>query len=299
MIAQKNFPLFIVAGMPRGGTTFLYHNLNKHPYIFLPFRKEVNYFNVNLDKGLDWYLSLYKDRQPEQICGDISPPCFLDWDSIDRINEFNPNAKLIISVRDPVEWALSLYSQFSSFTFNMPEFNEYLNGFNYKITDKSLLFQFKNDYIIKTLQKFMDSFGDRALLYDFNYFRKDTLKILKVIEEFLEIPAFFESRNYDDVKINASDRRNIRLLTYWLSNATVIELIEKVFPRKLVIYLRGKFDRVSVPKNKQEKGVDKLSLYTEEQKAMVTEVLSDQSKKVKEIFVKGPVILGAGSSYSP
>ena len=45
--------LFIVYGMPRTGTTYLYHALADHPQIYVPYRKESMFFSVNFDKGID------------------------------------------------------------------------------------------------------------------------------------------------------------------------------------------------------------------------------------------------------
>ncbi|MBN2757956.1 MAG: hypothetical protein JXR51_12320 [Bacteroidales bacterium] len=41
--------------MPRAGTTFMYHYLQKHPEVFLPYRKEIQYFDLNYSEGENWY----------------------------------------------------------------------------------------------------------------------------------------------------------------------------------------------------------------------------------------------------
>ena len=40
------FPNFLIIGPQRTGTTWLYHNLKKHPEIFLPQVKETYYFST-------------------------------------------------------------------------------------------------------------------------------------------------------------------------------------------------------------------------------------------------------------
>jgi hypothetical protein len=74
---KKRPNVFIIPGMPRCATTFLYHNLQKHPSVFCPFRKETNYFSVNYHKGIDWYRHLYREIRPGQIGADVSPSYLL------------------------------------------------------------------------------------------------------------------------------------------------------------------------------------------------------------------------------
>ncbi|MCK4766004.1 MAG: cobalamin-dependent protein [Candidatus Aminicenantes bacterium] len=288
-MSKTNFPLFIVVGMPRSGTTFLYHNLNKHPDIFLPFRKEVNYFNVRHDLGVEWYNGLYKEREKNQVCGDISPPCFLDRESIARIKDYNPQAKIILSVRDPVEWALSFYSQFNSLGFNVPPFREFLEGYKYRLKEKFLWVRSKENYIIDTIELFMKEFGENILVYDFSYFRSNTLEVLKTIEKFIGVPSFFAKGNYDDVKINASGRKNIKFLSNITTQEWFASFLYKVFPRRVIQFFRSKFDKVSAEK-KHDKPAKPL--YADEDIKIAESALADQSVRVKKIFEKSPVILG-------
>jgi hypothetical protein len=45
---------FIIGGMARAGTKFLYNTLQKHSGLFLPYRKEINFFHYNFHKDPDW-----------------------------------------------------------------------------------------------------------------------------------------------------------------------------------------------------------------------------------------------------
>ena len=89
--------IFVVFGMPRTGTTYLYHALARHPRIFVPYRKESYFFSVNHGKGEDWFRSLYKGIGTDQIGADINPLYYLDADSIDRILAYDPNVKVILA----------------------------------------------------------------------------------------------------------------------------------------------------------------------------------------------------------
>ena len=53
-------PDFLVVGCQRCGTTWLYQQLVQHDEIFVPKdRKEVEYFDLNYDKGAYWYHSYF------------------------------------------------------------------------------------------------------------------------------------------------------------------------------------------------------------------------------------------------
>ncbi len=115
IVSDARLRLFVVAGMPRSGTTFLYHNLQKHPALFLPFRKESNYFFVNYARGVEWYRSLYRKITPDQVGGDISPFYFMDQRAIPRIAEFSPDVKVILAVREPAAPACSVIRDMRSY----------------------------------------------------------------------------------------------------------------------------------------------------------------------------------------
>ena len=284
-------PHFLVAGMPRCATTYLYHNLAKHPSIFLPFRKEPAYFGTNFDQGIQWYQSLFRDRRAGQICGDVSPPVFFDDNAVSRIKSYPAGLKIIFIVRDPAEWALSLYAQFKSFTFNMPPFAEFLDGFIWANGNKKVPIRITNGHLVDRVNEYRAEFGRNLLLYNFDFFSSNPLLILNTIEDFLGISRYFEPGNFDDVKINASARRNVKLISYLLSRELTIGVIERCVPRRLTLFLRGRFDFFSAaggPSNRQYR-------HAEEDGRIAKELLADQRRSVNELFEAGPVQLGDGT----
>ena len=116
-----------VAGMSRGGTTYLYHNLQRHPQLFLPERKEICYFGHEHRKGLEWWLNFYKPIGAEQMAVDICGLYFMDEAAIGRILEFNPDAKVILSLREPKSWIYSIYEHYRTI-FDVPPIEEFVRG---------------------------------------------------------------------------------------------------------------------------------------------------------------------------
>ena len=110
-------PNFFVAGAPRCGTTALYTYLRSHPNIFLPEIKELHYFasdfpNIQkiLFKSVDDYLQMFADANEDHLAvGEISPLYIYSKVALKKIKEFNPAAKLIVIVRNPVEFVQSVH----------------------------------------------------------------------------------------------------------------------------------------------------------------------------------------------
>lgn len=109
-------PNLFVVGAMKSGTTSLHRYLDSHPEIFMtqdPW-KETQYFvkERNWPRGEAWYLKLFDDAGEATILGETST----DYTKlphysgvVDRIAEFNPDARIIYIMRDPVERAISHY----------------------------------------------------------------------------------------------------------------------------------------------------------------------------------------------
>jgi hypothetical protein len=100
---------FFVVGAGKTGTTWLHSIIKKHPDIHLSHIKEMDYFSKYFDYGEDWYHKLFKEESSDKIKGDISPNYMVYESCPKRIFQYNPHAKIIFILRDPVERACSHY----------------------------------------------------------------------------------------------------------------------------------------------------------------------------------------------
>jgi hypothetical protein len=107
-----SFPDFLILGTMRGGTTSLYHYLQKQPQVKESTCKEIHYFDNNYHMHSVWYRrQFHKDRNifPEEITGEATPS-YLSHPAVPkRVYELLPNVKLIVLLRDPVRRAYSNY----------------------------------------------------------------------------------------------------------------------------------------------------------------------------------------------
>ncbi|MBL4828130.1 MAG: sulfotransferase [Spongiibacteraceae bacterium] len=131
-------PTFLVIGAKKAASTWLYSILRQYPDIWCPPVKELHYFltpqvlasakartyesvlNGNSfiaekdrwfyhnyllkqENNDEWYFSLFPDNE-QLVCGDVDPNlCSISEEHIQQVYTANPNFKLIIVLRDPVQ----------------------------------------------------------------------------------------------------------------------------------------------------------------------------------------------------
>jgi hypothetical protein len=107
-------PDFLIIGTQKGGTTFLYGILRRHPHFQAAVKKEIHFFDTpKFNKGVDWYRTQFPPPQYENgqkvITGESSPYYMFHPHTARRAAEVVPQARLIALLRDPVERAYSDY----------------------------------------------------------------------------------------------------------------------------------------------------------------------------------------------
>ncbi|MDH5767015.1 MAG: sulfotransferase domain-containing protein [Gammaproteobacteria bacterium] len=109
--ANELLPTFIGIGAPKTATTFLDQCLKEHPEIFMPLSKEPHFFGSAYHHGVNEYLRFFEGAERYNCRGEISTSYFHHPAAAGRIKDLIPNAKIILSVRNPVEQVYSLYWQ--------------------------------------------------------------------------------------------------------------------------------------------------------------------------------------------
>ena len=103
---------FLVIGVQKSATTWIYNCLREHPELYLPAKKrEVEYLGGDLyeTRGADWYFSLLQGAKVHQKIGDVSVEYIFDPRSPQTLQQHAPHLKLIVSLREPIDRAISAY----------------------------------------------------------------------------------------------------------------------------------------------------------------------------------------------
>ena len=103
---------FIGIGVQKSATAWLFRCVAEHPEIGIGrvgggtgANKEINFFNQNYEKGFGWYDRLFDPARPHNF--EFSTLYFHDRNVPERIRRYNPEARLLLSLRNPIDRAFS------------------------------------------------------------------------------------------------------------------------------------------------------------------------------------------------
>jgi hypothetical protein len=123
---MRRIPNFFIVGAPKAGTTALYEYLRRHPLVCMSSRKEPHYFAMDFPdypsfRSRSDYLKLFQHCQPEHYAVGEASVLYLCSDvALGNIRRFNPDARIIVMLRNPVDLVFSLHGQ-ALFNFNEDE----------------------------------------------------------------------------------------------------------------------------------------------------------------------------------
>jgi hypothetical protein len=110
-------PNFLVIGAPKAGTGSFHDYLRQHPDVFIPIKKDPRWFCFTGQKNKDRYPirsqeeyeALFEGVTTEKAIGESTALYFWSEVAPARIKATIPDAKLIVSLREPVQRAFSIY----------------------------------------------------------------------------------------------------------------------------------------------------------------------------------------------
>jgi len=169
------WPNFFIIGVEKGGTTSLYEYLKQIPEIFMSQNKEPWYFSPivrNLHYSKDrisdenLYLNLFSNVKNQTAIGEASAVYWRDPEAPKLIHEKIPHAKIIISIRDPVDRYFSGYLMGKRMGYNKKKIHESIqnrikNKFilsSTRLNEESSLLYYDN------IKRYLDIFGEKNVL---------------------------------------------------------------------------------------------------------------------------------------
>lgn len=207
-------PNFFIVGAAKAGTTSLHAYLSQHPEVFMSAFKEPHYFSsFDVRPEFDNFIPVIRDSRAYQelflscegykAVGEASPSYLCDAGAAMRIRSAIRNAKIIISLRNPVQRAYSHYLM------------EYHAGRETLPFDKALAadqsrgqkgwgvsFQYAElGLYADQVERYLNAFGRaKVLVILFEELVRDTTLVMQDVAHFLGIdPAGYPDSAFDEV----------------------------------------------------------------------------------------------------
>jgi len=205
LLSLEKPDLFIV-GAPKCGTTALSNFLGEHPDIYMA-RKEMHVFGTDLRFGpqfyrrdLEAYLAEFSARNGRRHSGEASVWYLFSAHAAAEIKAFNPNARIVIMLREPSEMLYSLYYQFrSDGNEHLPTLEEALAAEDDRRAGRrisrrayfpqGLSYREAARYTLQ-VRRYFEAFGrERVHVVLYDDFAADTAKTYRTTLEFLEVDS--------------------------------------------------------------------------------------------------------------
>ncbi|MBO1513128.1 sulfotransferase family protein [Metabacillus bambusae] len=233
--SKQSIPHFLIIGAQKCGTTSLYNYLIQHPQIIPALSKEVHFFDIYFEKGMDWYRNQFPSLESKRwITGEASPYYLFHPHAPKRIHQFIPKIKLIVLLRNPVDRAYSHYHHqvrmgTEPLSFNeaikkeesrlKPERIEILKNENYHSPIYQNCSYLARGRYVEQLKNWMNFFSMEQFLIirSEDFYSNPTLIFHRVLDflgvQMLELKQYTKHNFGDYPKLNSQFRNE--LLTYF------------------------------------------------------------------------------------
>ena len=251
-----NVGLFIV-GAPKAGTTSLYHYLNEHPEVFMSREKETDFFSCEeLEElstyykskcvpNLEAYNLQFKGAVKEKIFGEGSVS-YLYYPKVPlKIKEYNPDSKIIIMLRHPVDRAYSHYLMDYRLGLINVSFEDVMkNG----LGSNKVFYQqcIELGLYYNQVKRYLDVFGENNVHFiEYESFKRNTSEEVRNVFKFIDVDSEFSPKmNRVHNRFSIPSNKYLRKLyaQVWLR-----KLLAFVFPNRVVEKVKRVFFKQEKP----------------------------------------------------
>jgi len=281
---------FFIVGAPKAGTTSLYHYLNEHPKIVMSTQKETDFFSdeslqkqamyygKNRINTIEKYHALFQNTEKE-VLGEASVSYLFYDDVPKKIKIYNPNGKIIILLRNPIDRAFSHYLMDYRLGLVSQSFDEIVGAKN-KDEKTKLFYQ---QYIelgmyYQQVKRYLDVFGkENICILFYQDFKQDGAKEVKNIYQFLGVESNFEAEvgkkhNTFSMPKNAIVRKIYSVV--WLR-----KLLNKLIPSSIIKTIKTTlFRKDKKPKLSEESRLELYAVFNEDVKQLEELLAKDLSR---------------------
>jgi len=258
-------PSIFIVGAQKAGTTSLQALLIRHSDVIAPRTKELAFFNRDPEYtlGADHYMRQFPIGhvfRRHKVTLDATPAYLYTPACAQRIYNFNPDARIVILLRDPVDRAFSAWNMYRNMVqSNSPVLRRRLRRANAEVrrywqgfldagqwisfaecieqelapanADSVLPDCIRRGLYADQLDRYFDLFfSDQILLIRYSDFVNETRRTVQRVADFLQLRSFrWERMNYKqrnkgqyESKLTPSDRQSLETF-FQASNARVFE----------------------------------------------------------------------------
>jgi hypothetical protein len=220
-------PNLFIVGQPKTGTTALHQFLGQHPEIYMSSIKEPHFFCADFHLESDRaygkqrffdfrsesaYLQLFSKAKNVKVAGESSTNYLYSQVAAEKIYNFNPDAKIIIVLREPAKFLYSLHSHYVKFTEeNEPDFLTALaletkrkqeEALSPRVTSPSYLYYSERVQYCQQVKRYCDRFKPEQIkVIIFEEFQSANEHIFREILEFLGVDPNFNPE-YAAINVN-------------------------------------------------------------------------------------------------
>lgn len=262
---MKNKPNLFIVGAAKAGTTSLYYHLKQHPEVYLCPIKEPNFFSTDIKienfssayrkrttfvdnsyfntlplkelqlsfvKNAQQYAKLFQNVTNEKIICEASTSYLYSSEAAKNIFNFNPDSKILIILRNPVERTFSHYLMAVKYGFTSLNFRQAIEkdlATHRKGWGQSELFIELSLYY-KQIKRYFDIFPKNQIkIILFDDLIKHQEKTIKEVYNFLSINKQYYT-NLD--KKNAAEIPKFPKTNKLLTDVGIKQMILKVINNK-------------------------------------------------------------------
>jgi len=292
---KERWPNLFIVGAPRAGTTSLYQYINEIPQIFISPEKEPNFFNTNTvrDNGTifihpirdeDSYLKFFENATDEIYLCEATTHYLFDPECPKLIHNFSPNAKIIITLRDPVEREYSQYKLiFHRTVVDKLDYDKsFLQEIKEQMRDRNNSWEpglrLESGLYTENIKRYIEIFGEgNVKILIFENWINDIKNIMNEILQFLQINYNLENFHggiYHKSSAWRSPKGNAT--NYLLKTGYKSKIIKKIIPQSILYNVR---DKILTKKENYSK------LDTESRKILIN-FYQDDVKKLEKFLGK-------------
>lgn len=238
------WPNLFIPGAAKAGTTSLHRYLRQHPEVFMSEEKEVHFFTKEWEQTRGGPEAFEKAKQAYQarfapgtglpVRGESTPAYLHHPEVPQRIAEHVPDARFVVSLRDPIERAHSDHTMLARTNREDRSFLEVARREAAGDSDHHT----KRGRYDEHLERYFDTFGrENVLVVLFEDLKRDTRGVLEEIASFLEIDAQgVDEIDYETVHNPGGQPRN-RLASWLLTDERIHGLARNLVPRPVRIWI--------------------------------------------------------------